>query len=985
MPKNVQTTAPLHSFHTSKVMLKILQARLQQYVDRKLPEVQAGFRRERGTRDQIANIHWIMEKAREFQKNIYFCFIDYAKAFDCVDHNILWQVLKEMGIPDHLICLLRNLCARQEATVRTGHGITDWFKIEKGVQQGCILSPCLFNLYAEHIMRKAGLDESPVGIKIAGRNNNLRYADDTTLMAESEEGPKSLLMRVKEESVKVGLKLNIKKTKIMASGPLTSWKIVGEEMEVVTDFIFLGSKITADGDCSQEIKRRLLLGRKTMANLDSILKSRDITLPTKVCIAKAMVFPVAMYGCESWTIRKAERQRIEAFELWCWKRVLRVPWTTRRSNRSVLEEINPDCSLEGQILKMKLKYFGDLMRRKDSLEKSLMLGTIDGKRRRGRQRMRWLDGVTEAVGVSLAPTEAPLHPLLAEMHSDSIILRDDFDSYQLQGLNPAMWYECSNCDVGDQCGVIMHGSAVTFCEPYGPRELTTNGLNTTTASVLQFSIGSGSCRFSYSDPIIIVSYSKNNSADWIQLEKIRAPSNVSTIIHILYLPEEAKGENIQFQWKQEYVHAGDVYEACWALDNILIINAAHRQIILEDNLDPVDTGNWLFFPGATIKEAVVQLVLKKASLDPEMATNYRPVANIPFLGEVLEQVVAGQLQALLEETDYLDPFQSGFRPGYGTESALVTLYDDLCRERARGSASLLVFLDLTAAFDTIDHGILLDRLAGLGVRSTALQWFCSYLNGQFQKVMGWMRANKLKLNPDKTEVLLVGGSGFGEGGFDLVLIGVALPLRDKVCSLGVLLDSELSLEAQVTAVVRSAFFQLQLIHQLHPYLEDDCLAMVTHALVTSRLDFCNTLYVGLPLKTVRILQLVQNRAARLLTGTGRYVHMTPVLRQLHWLPIEVRAQFKVLVITYKTLNGLGPGYLKERLHPYMPGLPLRSAGEALLWEPSVKNIRRVSTWREGFLCGGTQSMECTPQRGLPGTVVICFSAPGKDLFIQTLF
>ncbi|KAF7245372.1 Low-density lipoprotein receptor-related protein 5 [Varanus komodoensis] len=387
--------------HAIKVMLKILQARLQQYVDQELPEVQAGFQRGRGTRDQIANICWIMEKAGEFQKNIYFCFIDCAKAFDCVAHNKLWQVLKEMRVPDHLICLLRNLYAGQEATVRTGHGTTDWFKIEKGVRQGCILSPCLFNLYAEHIMRKAGLDESPVGIKIAGRNiNNLRYADDTTLMAESEEELKNLLMRVKEESAKVGLKLNIKKTKIMASGPLTSWQIDGEEMEVVTDFIFLGSKITADGSCSQEIKRRLLLGRKAMANLDSILKSRDITLPTKVHIVKAMVFPVAMYGCESWTIRKAERKRIEAFEL-CWRRLLRVPWTARRSNRSVLEEIKPDCSLESQVLKMKLKYFGHLMRRKDSLEKSLMLGTIDGKRRRGRQRMRWLDGVSEAVASPL--------------------------------------------------------------------------------------------------------------------------------------------------------------------------------------------------------------------------------------------------------------------------------------------------------------------------------------------------------------------------------------------------------------------------------------------------------------------------------------------------------------------------------------------------------------------------------------------------------
>ncbi|KAF7253230.1 Calcium homeostasis modulator protein 2 [Varanus komodoensis] len=195
-------------------------------------------------------------------------------------------------------------------------------------------------------------------------------------------------------------------------------------------------------------------------------------------------------------------------------------------------------------------------------------------------------------------------------------------------------------------------------------------------------------------------------------------------------------------------------------------------------------------------------------------------------------------------------------------------------------------------------------------------------------------------NPDKTEVLLVGGSGFGQGELNLVLNGVALPLRDKVRSLGVLLDPELSLEAQVTAVARSAFLQLRLIHQLRPYLEYDCLATVTHALVTSRLDFCNTLYVGLPLKTVRILQLVQNRAARLLTGTGRCVHMTPVLCQLHWLPIEVRAQFKVLLMTYKALNGLGPGYLKERLHPYMPSRPLRSAGEALLREPSMKEIRR---------------------------------------------
>ena len=283
-------------------MLKILQARLQQYVNHGLPDAQAGFTKGRGTRDQIANIPWIIEKAREFQKDINFGFIDYAKAFDCVDHSKLWKILKEMGIPDQLTCLLTNLYAGQEAKIRTGHGTTDWFQTGKGVCQGCILSPCLFKLYAEYIMRNTGLEEAQARIKIARRNiNNLRYADDISLMAESEER-KSLLMTVKEESEKVGLKLNIQKTKIIASGPITSWEIDGEK---VSDFIFLGSKITADGDCSHEIKRRLLLGRKVMTNLDSILKSRDITLSTKVHLVKAMVFPVVMYGYESWTIKKA--------------------------------------------------------------------------------------------------------------------------------------------------------------------------------------------------------------------------------------------------------------------------------------------------------------------------------------------------------------------------------------------------------------------------------------------------------------------------------------------------------------------------------------------------------------------------------------------------------------------------------------------------------------------------------------------------------
>ena len=217
-------------------------------------------------------------------------------------------------------------------------------------------------------------------------------------MAESKEELKNLLMKVKEESEKVGLKLNVQKTKIMASGPIKSWEIDGE---TVSDFIFLGSKITADGDCSHEIKRCILLGRKVMTNLDSILKSRDITLLTKVHLVKAIVFPVIRYGCESWTIKKAECRSIEAFELWWWRRLLRVPWTGRKSSQSILKEISPECSLEGLKLKLKLQYFDHLMQRADSFEKTLMLGKIEDRRRRGRQRIRWLDGITDSMDMSL--------------------------------------------------------------------------------------------------------------------------------------------------------------------------------------------------------------------------------------------------------------------------------------------------------------------------------------------------------------------------------------------------------------------------------------------------------------------------------------------------------------------------------------------------------------------------------------------------------
>ena len=269
-------------------------------MNHELPDVQAGFRKGRGNRDQIANNHWIMEKAIEFQKNTYFCFIEYAKAFDCVDHNKLWKILQDMGIPDHLkTCLLRNLYAGQEATVRTRHGRTDWFQIGKGVHQDCILSSGLFNLYAEYIMQNAGLDESQAGIKITRRNiNNLRYADDTTLMAESQEEVKNLLMRMNKESEKAGLKLNIQKMKIMASGPIISWQIDGETMETVTDFTFGAPKSLQMVTAAIKL-RCLFLGGKAITNLDSILRSRDIILLTKAHLIKAMVFPVVMCRCKS--------------------------------------------------------------------------------------------------------------------------------------------------------------------------------------------------------------------------------------------------------------------------------------------------------------------------------------------------------------------------------------------------------------------------------------------------------------------------------------------------------------------------------------------------------------------------------------------------------------------------------------------------------------------------------------------------------------
>jgi hypothetical protein len=401
--------------HASKVLLKIIQQRLRPIIEAELPDTQAGFRRGRGTRDHIANLRWIMEKSREYQKDVYMCFIDYSKAFDCIDHDKLWKALNELGVPPHLIQLIRSLYTDQVATVRTQHGDTEWFRIGKGVRQGCILSPFLFNLYAEVIMRKLELDESKIGVKIGGRNiNNLRYADDTTLLAETVDGIKDLIIKVKEESEKMGLYLNIKKTKILTTAANGAVKITinNEEIECVQKFIFLGSVIDRSGKCSTEIKRRIALGRSAMLSMHQIWKSKDISLKTKSRLVSAIVFPIFTYGCESWTLKKADQSKIDAFELWCWRRLLRIPWTAGVTNKGVLERIKPDMSLVGKIIKLRLTYFGHVMR-SDSMEKAMMLGMVSGTRRRGRQRTRWLDNIKTDTGLTMERLKEQVHDKMA--------------------------------------------------------------------------------------------------------------------------------------------------------------------------------------------------------------------------------------------------------------------------------------------------------------------------------------------------------------------------------------------------------------------------------------------------------------------------------------------------------------------------------------------------------------------------------------------
>jgi hypothetical protein len=387
--------------HASKVMLKIIMGRMESYVEKEIPEVQAGYRKGRGTRDHIANLRWTMERAREYNQDIFLCFIDYSKAFDSVDHSRMWNTLKDMGFPIHLVVLLKSLYENQVARVRTDFGDTDSFGIGKGVRQGCILSPCLFNLYAERIMREAGLEEVEEGIHIGGKVvNNLRFADDSTLAATKEEDLRSLLRSTKKASEKAGLYLNIKKTKVMTTTNVRSFKVDGEDIEVVKNFVFLGSNIQENGECRGEILRRLALGRAAMCGLNRIWKDKEVTKGTKAKLIQTLVFPIVAYGSESWVIRESERCRIDAFENWCWRRMLRVPWTAKRTNESIRRELGIENNLTDRLCKQKLTYFGHVMRG-NGLEKTIVMGMGEGARGRGRPRTRWMDEIRSLMGMTI--------------------------------------------------------------------------------------------------------------------------------------------------------------------------------------------------------------------------------------------------------------------------------------------------------------------------------------------------------------------------------------------------------------------------------------------------------------------------------------------------------------------------------------------------------------------------------------------------------
>lgn len=355
----------------------------------------------KGTREQILNVRVLIEKCREFNKPLVLCFIDYAKAFDCVQWRAMFDVLFEMGVPQHLIFLIQNLYLNGSSFVKLEGQKSKSFHTERGVRQGCILSPKLFNLYGEHIMRKA-LDGWDGGVAVGGRRvNNLRYADDTTVVASSEEEMAALLNKIEVESAKLGLKINHSKTKIMVVDRAQVLPITNalDGYEKVKEFVYLGSLITSDGSCTNEIRRRAGMAKSAMANLDKIWRNRGIRRSTKVRLVRALVFSIFLYGAETWSIRSSDSSKIDAFEMWCWRRLLRIPWTAMRTNESIIAELKITTRLTSICRKRALSFFGHIMRSsKHCLEKQIIVGQMEGRRARGRAPTRWCDAVKGAVG-----------------------------------------------------------------------------------------------------------------------------------------------------------------------------------------------------------------------------------------------------------------------------------------------------------------------------------------------------------------------------------------------------------------------------------------------------------------------------------------------------------------------------------------------------------------------------------------------------------